>query len=95
MAEARSRGYFGIGVEGVSKSANVGALLRTAHAEGPQIVTRHGEEIAVVIDIADYRHMHGDLPDFKDYLRSGPGFDDLDLARTTERPRDTDWAQDA
>ena len=27
MAEARSRGYFGIGVEGVSKSANVGALL--------------------------------------------------------------------
>ncbi len=31
MVEARSRGYFGIGVEGVSKSANVGALLRTAH----------------------------------------------------------------
>ncbi len=29
-----SRGYFGIGVEGVSKSANVGALLRTAHAFG-------------------------------------------------------------
>ncbi len=34
MHEARSRGYFGIGVEGVSKSANVGALLRTAHAFG-------------------------------------------------------------
>jgi len=31
---ARSRGYFGLGVEGVSKSANVGALLRTAHAFG-------------------------------------------------------------
>ena len=30
----RARGYFGIGVEGVSKSANVGALLRTAHAFG-------------------------------------------------------------
>ena len=28
------RGYFGIGVEGVSKSANVGALLRTGHAFG-------------------------------------------------------------
>jgi prevent-host-death family protein len=26
-------------------------LLRTAHAEGPQVVTRHGVEIAVVIDI--------------------------------------------
>lgn len=29
-----TRGYCGIGVEGVSKSANVGALLRTAHAFG-------------------------------------------------------------
>jgi tRNA G18 (ribose-2'-O)-methylase SpoU len=34
MQEARSRGYFGIGVEGVSKAANMGALLRTAHAFG-------------------------------------------------------------
>ena len=34
MTESRFRGYFGIGVEGVSKSANVGALLRTAHAFG-------------------------------------------------------------
>ena len=34
MTEARARGYFGIGVEGVSKSENVGALLRTAHAFG-------------------------------------------------------------
>ena len=29
-----ARGYCGIGVEGVSKSANVGALLRTAHGFG-------------------------------------------------------------
>ena len=34
MTLPRTRGYFGIGVEGVSKSANVGALLRTAHAFG-------------------------------------------------------------
>jgi tRNA G18 (ribose-2'-O)-methylase SpoU len=34
MHPAQPRGYFGIGVEGVSKSANVGALLRTAHAFG-------------------------------------------------------------
>lgn len=36
MGETRTRGYFGIGVEGVSKSANLGALLRTAHAFGAQ-----------------------------------------------------------
>ena len=34
MAETRARGYFGIGAEGISKSANVGALLRTGHAFG-------------------------------------------------------------
>jgi tRNA G18 (ribose-2'-O)-methylase SpoU len=34
MDPARTRGYFGIGAEGVAKSANVGALLRTAHAFG-------------------------------------------------------------
>ena len=34
MELARTRGYFGIGAEGVSKSANMGALLRTGHAFG-------------------------------------------------------------
>lgn len=34
MCEPRDRGYFGIGAEGASKSANIGALLRTGHAFG-------------------------------------------------------------
>lgn len=70
-------------------------LIRTAHADGPQVVTRHGEEIAVVIDIAEYRRLKGETAEFKDYLRSGPWFDDLDLDRTVERPRDIDWASEA
>jgi prevent-host-death family protein len=70
-------------------------LIRTAHADGPQVVTRHGEEIAVVIDIADYKRLKGDIAEFKDYLRSGPEFDDLDLSRTAERPRKSDWASEA
>lgn len=68
-------------------------LIRTAHEEGPQVVTRHGEEIAVVIDIADYHRLTGEVVDFKDYLRSGPRSDDLDLTRTTELPRSVDWAE--
>lgn len=32
------RGYFGIGVEGLSKSQNLGALMRTAHAFGAQFL---------------------------------------------------------
>jgi prevent-host-death family protein len=70
-------------------------LIRAAHADGPQIVTRHGEEIAVVIDIADYRHLRGAGTDFKDYLRSGLPFEDLDLTRSAERPRDIDLAGEA
>lgn len=70
-------------------------LIRTAHTDGPQVVTRHGEEIAVVVDIADYRRLKGETTEFKDYLRSGPGFDDLDLTRSPECPPSIDWAAEA
>ena len=32
------RGYFGIGVEGISKPMNLGSLFRTAHAFGASFV---------------------------------------------------------
>lgn len=70
-------------------------LIRTAQAEGPQVVTRHGEEIAVVVDIADYRRLSGQVVELTDYLRSGPAFDDLELGRATGQPRSTDWADQA
>jgi prevent-host-death family protein len=70
-------------------------LIRAAQADGPQIVTRHGEEIAVVIDIADYHHMRGGDTDFKDYLRSGQAFEDLDLSRPIARPRNIDLVNEA
>lgn len=34
-------------------------LLRAAQEDGPQFVTKHGEEVAVVIDIAHYRRLAG------------------------------------
>jgi len=33
-----NRGYFGIGVEGISKARNVGAIMRSAHAFGASFV---------------------------------------------------------
>lgn len=51
-------------------------LLRAAQSDGPQIVTRHGEEIAVMIDIAEYRRLRGDVADLKEVLLGGPKFDD-------------------
>jgi prevent-host-death family protein len=59
-------------------------VVRAAQAEGVQFVTRHGEEVAVVLDIAEYRRMAGVDADFKDYLRSAPDFDALEIVRPRE-----------
>jgi prevent-host-death family protein len=55
-------------------------LLRRARDEGPQAVTKHGEEVAFVVDVMYYRQLTGQTVDFKDYLLHGPkddGFADL------------------
>ena len=51
-------------------------LIRSVEADGPQVVTRHGEEVAVVISMAEYRHLRHEGEDFKAFLQSAP---DLDL----------------
>lgn len=47
-------------------------LLRSAHEEGPQIVTRHGAEVAVVLTMDEYRRLRGERISFKDLLTLGP-----------------------
>lgn len=32
-------------------------LIRSVEGDGPQFVTRHGEEVAVVVSIAEWRHL--------------------------------------
>jgi prevent-host-death family protein len=39
-------------------------LIRSVETEGPQVVTRHGEEVAVVVGIAEYRRLRGAGSDF-------------------------------
>lgn len=55
------------------------AVLRRAHTDGPQVVTRHGDEVAVVIGIVEYRRLKGGTVTFEQFLvaGSGPHFDDL------------------
>lgn len=65
-------------------------VLRHARSDGPQVVTRHGAEIAVVIDIDEYRHMSGAEADFKEFLRSGPDLGELDIRRSSEPARAVD-----
>jgi prevent-host-death family protein len=65
-------------------------LIRSVQVDGPQFVTRHGEEVAVVIDIAEYRRLRGGVPDFKEFLRSGPDLDVLEINRSTDAARVVD-----
>jgi prevent-host-death family protein len=62
-------------------------LVRHARADGPQVVTRHGEEVAVVVSIEEYRRLTDELPSFKDFLLAAPDLDALDIDRSRERAR--------
>lgn len=68
-------------------------LVRRAQSDGAQFVTRHGADVVVVLDIAEYRRLRGDdTKDFKAFLRSGPSFDDITADRADDRPRPIDLA---
>lgn len=65
-------------------------LVRTAHTDGPQVVTRHGTPVAVLMDIDDYRRATAPKVDFTTFLRSGPDLSGLDLERSSEPARPVD-----
>ncbi len=63
-------------------------VVRAAETGEPQFITRHGQPVAVVVDIMDYRAAHPEGPEisFTEFLRSGPYFDDLELPERTLEP---------
>jgi len=67
-------------------------LIRQARSHGVQFITRHGAEVAVVLDIDEYRRLSGQSTDFKQYLRAGPHTDELAVGRVRELPRSVDLA---
>jgi len=57
-------------------------LIRAAESDGPQLVSRHGKEVAVVLDIEEYHRLLGqEDDDFKQFLTSGPTLEGLHLER--------------
>jgi prevent-host-death family protein len=67
-------------------------VLRRVAVDGPQAVTRHGQEIAVIIDMAEYRRLTGQTSgtDLIDFLTTAPDLDGLDLERDDRPARDVD-----
>ncbi len=65
-------------------------LVRATLEDGPQVVTRHGEEVVVVVPAREYRRPQEEAPNFADFLLDGPDISQLDLSRPREYPRDVD-----
>ena len=60
-------------------------VIEKARTEGPQTITRHGRERAVLLSIEDYRALLSRQVDVRTVLLSGPKVDDF----TVERDGDT------
>jgi prevent-host-death family protein len=63
-------------------------VIERARAEGPQTITRHGRERAVVLSVEDYRALLANKPDFKAFLLGGPKIDDFEIDRDRDTGRD-------
>ncbi len=59
-------------------------LVDLASSEGPQVVTRHGREVAVVVGIGDFRRMRSDGGAFKRFLAEAPDLAALDIDRARQ-----------
>jgi prevent-host-death family protein len=72
-------------------------LLRAAATGEPQIVTRHGEEIAVVMDMREYRRLQGEeRMTILEFLMKRPTEgeelpDDFDIERSREPLREINF----
>ena len=62
-------------------------LVERAVDEGPQIVTKHGRETVVVLEIGEYRRLLGVPMDFKEFLMTMPRIDDLEIERSKDLGR--------
>lgn len=66
--------------------ARLSELVERAQSEGPQVISRHGKESAVVLSIEEYRRLIAKRPDFNAWLLSAPKVN-LKIRRSKGLPR--------
>lgn len=64
-------------------------VMERARREGPQAITRHGRERAVLLSVEDYRALAAQRPDFKAYLLGGPKVERFTIRRRRDTGRRT------
>ena len=70
--------------------AHFSEVIERARSEGPQTITRHGTERAVLLSIEDYQALAGRRPDLKAHLLGGPKFDHFSIDRDQDTGRPID-----
>ena len=66
-------------------------VVKKALEEGPQTVTRHGEEIVVILSKAEYNRLVKSQTSLLEFFRQSPMVGiELDLERDQSLPRDVD-----
>ncbi len=66
-------------------------LVNRVLDEGPQVVTRRGEEVVVVLSKYDYSRLQQSQSSLLEFFRKSPLVGaEVDLARDLSRPRDVD-----
>lgn len=70
-------------------------MIRAVANEGPQVITRHGEDVAVVVDIGEYRRLTRPAMDLAGILLGGPKFDEgaADVFAEIEAGRKADFGR--
>lgn len=70
-------------------------MIRAVAHDGPQVITRHGEEVAVVVDIAEYRRLTRPTVDLAGLLLGGPKLSDTaaDALAEVEAERKADFGR--
>lgn len=51
-------------------------MIRAVTSEGPQVITRHGEDVAVIMEIGEYHRLTRRAMDLPSVLLGGPKLDD-------------------
>jgi prevent-host-death family protein len=84
-----------IGPSGRRSMAVAAAVrIRAVMSEGPQVITRYGEDVAVVVDIGEYRRLTRPAVDLASILLGGPKFDGTaDVFAEIEAERKTDFGR--
>jgi prevent-host-death family protein len=63
-------------------------VIEDAQGKGPQIITRHGAERAVVLSMEDYRALTAHMPDLKEYLLGGPKVESFEIEYDSDTGRE-------